>query len=703
MESMRAGDVREAARRIDLLPPDRASSPEIRYARARAAMAIGDFARAVSALDGLERELPLLGGEVKRDRATCELEIGPYGDAAGFFSSQLDPESAVKAGLAYQRGGELGRARAALDRALRLLGSADDGRSTSIRVKARALRAKVARGLGDARAAATDLRWLAIEAPATEPGRTAERELAELTPPSRLTAEQALARARKLAEAGLLEDALESIDSAERCTGQRPPESALVRARGVACYLSRSDYVKAAMLLERSAKLDPREAAHDAFLAARARARAQDDAGAIERYEALARKFPGSSFAEEARYQAARLRFLIGHWDAAIVAYRAYLASFPKRHPGRFARASRYELALALLASKKPSEAAALLDELSKSEEDALDRASLSELTGVALAEASERDRAVERLSAVIRERPLSFAALSSAARLEELGSPVPPPLPEALLGPGVSQGEPLAVTLPPKTDLLRRLGLVLDAAQDLSGHEAEFVVRYAPRGYEALCRAYGLVGAGAQRIRIGRVAVKSDALEHAPTDATRWAWECLYPTPFAEVVQAAESERELPYGLLHAVMRQESGFRPDAVSPANAIGLLQLLPSTASRVARELGVEAVPELLRDPSYNLELGSYYLKKVLATFGGHIALAAAAYNAGPRAVSRWLETGETLPLDLWVARIPFAETRGYVSRVMGNLARYSYLHGGEAAVPRISLELPRGVRAGAEDY
>jgi soluble lytic murein transglycosylase len=57
----------------------------------------------------------------------------------------------------------------------------------------------------------------------------------------------------------------------------------------------------------------------------------------------------------------------------------------------------------------------------------------------------------------------------------------------------------------------------------------------------------------------------------------------------------------------------------------------------------------------------------------------------------------------LPLDLWVARIPFAETRGYVTRVIGNLARYSYLHGGEAAVPRLSLALPKGVRVGPEDY
>ena len=65
------------------------------------------------------------------------------------------------------------------------------------------------------------------------------------------------------------------------------------------------------------------------------------------------------------------------------------------------------------------------------------------------------------------------------------------------------------------------------------------------------------------------------------------------------------------------------------------------------------------------------------------------------------MSRWLATGETLPLDLWVARIPYAETRGYVARVLGNFARYSYLRDGSVA--KISLDLPRGVHVTDRDY
>jgi soluble lytic murein transglycosylase len=158
-----------------------------------------------------------------------------------------------------------------------------------------------------------------------------------------------------------------------------------------------------------------------------------------------------------------------------------------------------------------------------------------------------------------------------------------------------------------------------------------------------------------------------------------------------------------LPPELMYAVMRQESGFRPAVVSPAGAVGLMQLLESTASALATELGIEYSADKLSNPPYNLELSARYLRKLLDMFGGNVALAVAAYNAGPQAVTRWLESAETLELDVFVARIPFDETRGYVERVLGNVARYAYLSGGEAQVPRLELQLEKGLRAPADAY
>jgi soluble lytic murein transglycosylase len=700
VESIRAGNFREAEHRLATLPAPRASSAEVRFVRARVALEIGDVATARTLLEHLDRDLPLLAKEIAKARAECALAAGPFEDAALYYSLRGDPDSLSKAALALERAGKLVEARTMLDRALRLLASDDGAEAAALRVRAREARAHVASLLHDAAAFEADLRWLSLEAPATEAGRRAIAALGALSPPARLSAEQQLTRARRLAEAGRIDDALASIDAAAATARDTPSAAALVRARGFAYYASRSDYLKAADLLEQSARLDAKEAPRDSFHAARALARAGDDVHAIERYEAVARRFPTSPFAEEATYQAARLRFLLGQWDAAARAYRVYLAAHPKRRPGRFAASSRYELSLALLGGKHAQEAATLLASLIDEEDDPLERAALRELEGAALAEAGDRERASDELCAVIRQRPLSFPALAAGARLVQLGEPVPPLLERDS---GSRPASPLPVELPARAALLGRLGFVREAAQELAAREQELIARYTPRGAEALCLLYGQLGAGAERYRVGRGAVKAEALERAPTEATRWAWECVYPTPFAEVVHAAEVERGLPYGLIHAVMRQESAFKPDAVSPAQAIGLLQLVPVTAEKVAAELGRTIEPSLLSSPSYNVELGAYYLHKVLGTFGGHVALAAAAYNAGPRAVSRWLEVAEDLPLDLWVARIPYAETRGYVSRVIGNLARYTYLHGGEDAVPRLALALPKGVRAGPLDY
>lgn len=700
IESVRAGDFREAARRIDALPPERARTPELRYVRARAAVAVRDFARARALLDGLEHDLPILGDAIARARAEGALETGPFDEAARVFGARSDAESLVKAGTAWERAGALDKARTALDRALRALGSDDGADALRLRVRALSTRARVARAAHDAATASTDLRFLAVEAPATEAGFHAEAELGKLSPPARLTSEQRLTRARKLAEAGRLDDALAAIDALAADPRDKASPRAIAHARGWAYYLSRADYSKAAELLRAASELGGEDAVRDALYSARALSRAQDDAHAIERYEALVRRNPTTPFAEEARYQIARLHMLLGEWDTAVKAYKAYLDAHGKHKKARFVSAARYELGLTWLASAHPAEAVPLFASLARAEDDPLERASLRELEGAALGDAGDKEGAAERLTAVIRDRPLSFPALMSAARLAALGLSPPAPLGAAAVSSPVAV---LGVELPPRVALLARLGFILDAEHELQSHESEIVARYAPRGSEALCEAYGAIGAGAERYRVGRAAVKAEVLDRAPTDATRWAWDCVYPAPFPDIVRTAESTRALPIGLLYSVMRQESAFRVDAISPANAVGLLQLMPDTAGRVSKEIGADSDAARLALPGPNVELGAYYLRKVFDTFGGSVTLAVAAYNAGPRAVSRWLEVGENLPLDVWVARIPFAETRGYVARVVGNLARYEYLRNGAASLESISLDLPKGVRAKETDY
>ncbi|WP_458096595.1 transglycosylase SLT domain-containing protein [Roseomonas sp. WA12] len=147
--------------------------------------------------------------------------------------------------------------------------------------------------------------------------------------------------------------------------------------------------------------------------------------------------------------------------------------------------------------------------------------------------------------------------------------------------------------------------------------------------------------------------------------------WPTPYPAP----------QGVLEPAVVNAIARQESNFDPEAVSPANARGLMQLLPATAAGVARKLGLPHQPGwLTSDPAHNMRLGSQYLSDQMARFGGNLALAAAAYNAGPGRVQEWLGTygvpGEGgLDVIDWIELIPFTETRNYVQRVVENVMVY----------------------------
>ncbi len=133
---------------------------------------------------------------------------------------------------------------------------------------------------------------------------------------------------------------------------------------------------------------------------------------------------------------------------------------------------------------------------------------------------------------------------------------------------------------------------------------------------------------------------------------------------------------------LAYAIARQESAFNPGAVSPANARGLLQILPGTAQGVAKRHGLTyAAAKLTSDAGYNATLGAHYLGEQIDTFGGSYIMTFIAYNAGPKRVPEWIARygdprGKSIDdvVD-WIERIPFPETRNYVQRVMENYQVY----------------------------
>jgi soluble lytic murein transglycosylase len=146
---------------------------------------------------------------------------------------------------------------------------------------------------------------------------------------------------------------------------------------------------------------------------------------------------------------------------------------------------------------------------------------------------------------------------------------------------------------------------------------------------------------------------------------------------------------------LLFAIVRQESAFDPDAVSPAGAEGLMQLMPATASFMAGKLQLPfSIPRLTTDGLYNLTLGRGYLEHLIDDFGGSYALAIGAYNAGPGRVRQWLAEygdprGGKVDMVDWIETIPIDETRLYVQRVLENLQVYRGQVGRSSAFSLVS--------------
>lgn len=156
------------------------------------------------------------------------------------------------------------------------------------------------------------------------------------------------------------------------------------------------------------------------------------------------------------------------------------------------------------------------------------------------------------------------------------------------------------------------------------------------------------------------------------------------WPTPFSP-------PPEVEPALALALMRQESNFETNALSPAGARGLMQLMPATARGMARELGEPSLATRLFEPLANMRLGTAYLAKRLEDFDRAVPLALAAYNAGAHRVRQWLNVngdprvGETDPID-WIELIPFSETRNYVMRVIESQTIYQARAGAGSAHP-----------------
>ena len=171
------------------------------------------------------------------------------------------------------------------------------------------------------------------------------------------------------------------------------------------------------------------------------------------------------------------------------------------------------------------------------------------------------------------------------------------------------------------------------------------------------------------------------ETLARGPTATLEQLWWYAWPAAYVDLVEEVTRVPDsVSPALVFSIMREESGFRPAVVSPVGARGLLQIMQPTGERLARAVGHEDFSaDDLFDPMTNIRLGAYYLAELSRQFDGRLSAAIASYNAGPIAVSGWIEERPGDDDDEWVESIPYEQTRSYVRRVLRSLQAYRLLY------------------------
>jgi soluble lytic murein transglycosylase len=192
-----------------------------------------------------------------------------------------------------------------------------------------------------------------------------------------------------------------------------------------------------------------------------------------------------------------------------------------------------------------------------------------------------------------------------------------------------------------------------------------------------ALATMLNEVGAYHHALRLARARFR-DKLERTGGIVDPSLWKVAYPTGLLPMIKDQGASAVDPY-LVAAIIREESQYDWQAVSRVGAIGLMQVMPGTASNVAKRLGLPAIGrDDLFDQETNIQIGVRYVEQLLEQFSGNVALTIAAYNAGPIVVRSWIALHPGRSQDEFIELIPYQETRQYVKRVLRSYKEYRRL-------------------------
>jgi soluble lytic murein transglycosylase len=383
--------------------------------------------------------------------------------------------------------------------------------------------------------------------------------------------------------------------------------------------------------------------------------------------------FPQSNWLAEALYSSGNL-YLLRHEYSTAAGYYGYLATHFPAH--KYAATAHWRAGWLSYRQGQYTDAARLFDEQIRLYPAAQETSAALYWRG-RLYEAQDHQPALAAANyrTVVRAYQHYFYAQMARERLAALGDALPVSAPQLERFqpqpvPVLQESFPVDSPHLAKARLLANAGLNDYIAQEIAADPDS-------SSWSALAEAqiYSSYGENFRALRALKHALPYAAT--APISAIPLAyWRILFPEPYWSTIQTESAKNNLDPYLVASLIRQESEFNPSAVSPANACGLMQLLPSVGRSMAREEGIGHFDAFqLFDPITNIRLGTRYLRQTLDKFGGVPEYALAAYDAGDDRVVDWKAAGPYQGIDEFVESIPFTETREYVEAILRNRETY----------------------------
>jgi soluble lytic murein transglycosylase len=425
-------------------------------------------------------------------------------------------------------------------------------------------------------------------------------------------------------------------------------------------------------------------------------------AQAIQRFEQLEKDLPRHTLADDARLKAA-----ISHYEMGSEARFTELLStmqddFPE---GDMVLDGVFRLAVRRVEKGDWSGAAAVLDRAAAlaSSRDGIRGQEFSGreryFRARAWMQTGERDRGIAELETIVRELPLSYYMLHAYSRLIEIDPFRARRARDEAMKRATEQ--PFTFEHRPEFDtpgFLRSIELL--RVGDLEAGKREIAeLGLARQGTTpAVLWGIALLYARAGSAKLSHAVARgllTDWLSRWPAGDWSKAWEIAFPRPYRAVVEREAKRNKVPVSLVYAVMREESAFDSEAVSPADAHGLMQLIVPTARSMAKPVGLPSDARSLKVPAINIALGCRMLSMLGRSFDDNPLLMLPGYNAGPGRPRRWLADRPNLDVDVWVELIPFNETRRYTKRVLASRAAYAFLYEPQTADEAMALPIKIG--------